>query len=78
MERGVISPDLNYGEVVHIPKNPIGIETIRIREGLDEIGTGLPPRNWGNAETIHTLRKIKLGTCSPRKKGDLGTLLWMP
>ena len=77
-ERDLISPDLDYGEVVHIPENPIGTETVRIREGLDEIGTGLPPGNRGNAETVHILGKIKLGTHSPRKKGDLGMLLWMP
>ena len=77
-ERNLISLDLDYGEVVHIPENPIGIETVRIREGLDEIGIGLPPGNRGNVETVHILRKIKLKTRSPRKKGDLGMLPWMP
>ena len=28
--RDLISPDLNYGEFVHILENPIGIETVRI------------------------------------------------
>ena len=74
MERDLISPDLDYGEVVHIPENPTGIETVCIREGLDEIGIGLPPGNRGNVETVHILRKIKLKTRSPRKKGDLGML----
>ena len=78
MERGLISPDLDYGKVVHIPKNPTGTETVCIREGLDEIGTGLPLRNRGNAETVHILEKIKLETLFPRKKGDLGMLPWMP
>ncbi|XP_030939607.1 uncharacterized protein LOC115964437 [Quercus lobata] len=57
-KREPIILDLNYGEVVQIPRNLIGTETIRTREGLDEIGTGLPPENWGNAETIHILEKI--------------------
>ena len=29
-ERNLINPNLNYSEVVHIPENPIGIETVRI------------------------------------------------
>jgi len=58
-KRDPISLDLDSGEVVHIPGNPIDTETVRTREGLDEIGTGLPPGNRGNAETIHILRKIK-------------------
>ena len=78
MERGLISPDLNYGKVIHIPENSIDTKTVRIQEGLNEIGIGLPPGNRGNAETVHTLGKIKLGTCSPWKKGDPGMLLWMP
>ena len=77
-EKDLISPDLDYGKVVHIPENPISTETVRIQEGLDEIGTGLPPGNPGNAETVHILRKIKLETRSPQKKGDLGMLPWMP
>ena len=78
IERDLISPDLDYDEVVHILENPTSTEIVCIREGLDEIGTGLPPGDRGNAETVHILGKIKLGTHSPRKKGDLGMLLWMP
>ena len=78
IERDLISPDLDYDEVVHILKNPTSTETVCIREGLDEIGTGLTLGNRGNIETIHILRKIKLETLSPRKKGDLGMLPWMP
>ena len=78
MERDLISLDLDYGEVVHILENPIDIETVRIREGLNEIGTGLPPGNQGNAGTVHILGKIKLETRSPQKKGNLGMLPWMP
>ena len=77
-ERDLISPDLDYGEVVHILENPIGTETIRIRESLDEIGTDLPPGNWGNTKTVHIFGKIKLETRSPRKKGNLGMPPWMP
>ena len=58
-KRDPISLDLDYGEVIHIPGNTIGIETVRTREGLDEIGTGLLLGNRGNAETVHILRKIK-------------------
>ena len=58
-KRDPISLDLDYGEVVHIPGNLIGTETVCTREGLDEIGIGLPPRNRGNAETVHILGKIK-------------------
>ena len=43
MGRDLISLDLGYGEVVHIPENPISIETVHIRGDLDDIGTGLPP-----------------------------------
>ena len=78
MKRDLISLDLDCDEVVHIPGNPIGTETVCIREGLDEIGIGLPLGNRGNAETVHILGKIKLETLSPRKKGDLGMLPWMP
>ena len=78
MERDLISLDLDYGEVVHILENPIGTETVHIREGLNEIGTGLPLGNQGNAGTIRILRKIKLETRSPQKKGDLRMLPWMP
>ena len=60
MGRGLISPDLNCGEVVHIPENPIGTETVHIHKNIDEIGTGLPPGSRGNAETAYILRKIKL------------------
>ena len=78
MERDLISLDLDYGEVVHILENPIGTKTVRIREGLNEIGTGLPPGNQGNAGTVHILGKIKLETRSPQKKGNLRMLPWMP
>ena len=77
MERDLINPDLNYGKVVHIPKNPIGTETIYIREGLDEIGIGLPPGNRGNVEFAHILGKVKLEIRSPRKKVFLSMLQWM-
>ena len=59
MKRDPISLDLDYGEVVHILGNPIGTETVRTRESLDEIGISLPPGNRGNAETVHILGKIK-------------------
>ena len=59
IKRDPISLDLDCGEVVHIPKNPVGIETVRTREGFDEIGTGLPPEKRCNTEAIHILRKIK-------------------
>ena len=58
-KRDPISLDLDCGETVHIPGNPIDTETVRTREGLNEIGTGLSPGNRGNAETIHILEKIK-------------------
>ena len=60
MGRGLISLDLNCGEVVHIPENPIGTETVHIHRDIDEIGTDLPPGSRGNAETAHILKKIKL------------------
>ena len=59
MKRDPISLDLDCGEVIHIPWNPIDTEIVRTREGLDKIGTGFPPGNRGNAETVHTLEKIK-------------------
>ena len=77
-ERDLISLDLDYGEVVHIPRNSISTKTVRTREGLDEIGAGLPPGNRGNIETIHILGKIKGETRFPWKKGNLGMLPWMP
>ena len=77
-ERDLISLDLDYGEVVHIPGNSINTKTVRTREGLNEIGAGLPPENWGNVKTVHILKKIKGETRSPQKKGNLGMLPWMP
>ena len=77
MGRDLISPDLGYGEVVHIPENPISTETAHIRGDLDDIGTDLSPESRGNAETAHVLGKIKLGTQSPRRKGGLEMLPWM-
>ena len=59
MKRDPITLDLDCSEVVHIPRNPIGTETVRTREGLDEIGTSFPPGNRGNTKTVHVLRKIK-------------------
>ena len=59
MKRDPISLDLDCGEVVHIPGNPICTEIVCTRGGLDEIGTGLPPGNRGNAKTVHILGKIK-------------------
>ena len=67
MERDLISLDLDYGKVVHIPNNPIGTETVRIREDLDKVVTDLPLGGRGNAETAHILGKFKLETRSPRK-----------
>ena len=58
-KRDPISLDLDCGETVHILGNPIGTETVRTREGFDEIGTGLPPGKRGNTEAVHILRKIK-------------------
>ena len=58
-KRDPISLDLDCGETVHILGNPIGTETVRTREGLNEIGTSLSLENWGNAETVHILGKIK-------------------
>ena len=77
MGRDLISPDLDYGKVVHIPENPISTKTVHIRGDLDDIGTGLPPGSRGNAETAHVLGKIKLGTQSPQRKGGLEMLPWM-
>ena len=59
MKRDQISLDLDYGEVVHILGNLIDTEIVRTRVGLDEIGTGLPPGNQGNAKTVYILGKIK-------------------
>ena len=59
MKRDLISLDLNSGEVVHILGNPIGTETVRTQEGLNEIGTDLPPGNQGNTKAVHILGKIK-------------------
>ena len=59
MKRDQISLDLDYGEVVHILGNPIDTEIVRTRVGLNEIETGLPPENQGNAETVYILGKIK-------------------
>ena len=77
MVRDLISLDLDYGEVVHIPENPVSTETVHIRGDLDDIGIGLPPGSRGNAETTHILEKIKLGTQSPQRKGGLKMLSWM-
>ena len=59
MKRGPISLDIDCNRVVHIPGNHIGTETVRTREGFDEIGTGLPPGKRGNTEAVHILRKTK-------------------
>ena len=67
-KRDPISLDLDYGEVVHIPGNPISTEIVRTREGLDEIGTGLLPRNRGNVETVHILGKSSEGLTLPGRK----------
>ena len=45
MGRDLISLDLGYCEVIHIPGNPISAETIHIRGDLNNIGTGLPPES---------------------------------
>ena len=34
-ERDLISLDLDYGEVVHIPGNPIGTEIVHTQKGPD-------------------------------------------
>ena len=45
MGRGLISLDLGNGEVVHIPRNPVSTETVRIRGDPDDIGTGHFPES---------------------------------
>ena len=67
-ERGLISPGLDYGEVDHIPENPISIKTVCIREGLNEIGTGLLLGNRGNAETVHTQENQIRDSLSPEER----------
>ena len=62
MGRDLISPDLSYGDVVHIPGNPVSTETVHIHGDLDDIGTGHSPGSQGNAEIAHVLGRIKLGT----------------
>jgi len=77
MVMDLISLDLDYGEIVHIPENPVNTETVHIRGDLDDIGIGLPLGSRGNVETAHILGKIKLGTQSPRRKGGLKMLSWI-
>jgi len=62
MGRDLISLDLGYGEVVHIPRNPINIETVHTHGDLEDIRTGPRPGNWGNAKIAHVLERTKLGT----------------
>ena len=76
MGRDLISPDLDYGKVVHIPENPVNTKTVHIRGDLNDIGTGLPSGSRGNAETVHILGKIKLGTQSPQRRGGLEMPPW--
>ena len=64
-KRDLISLDLDYSEVIHIPGNPISTETVHVRWDLDDIGTGLPLGSQGNTEIAHVLRRINLGTQSP-------------
>ena len=71
MERDLISPDLGYDEVVHILRKPISTETVHIRRDLEDIGTGLPPRNQGNTKIAHFLGRTRLGTQSPWRKVSL-------
>ena len=77
IERDLISPDLDYDEVVHILVNPISTETIHIREDLDDIGIGLPLGSQGSAEIAHILGRINLGTQSPQRRGGLEMPPWM-
>ena len=87
MGRGLISPDLGNGEVihipgnpvstetVHIPRNPVSTETVHIRGDLDDIGIGHSLESQGNAENV--LGRIKSGIQSPQRKGGLIMLPWM-
>ena len=77
MRTDLISPDLDNGEVVHIPGNPVSIETVHIRGDLDDIGIGHSPGSQGNIEIAHVLGRIKLGIQSPQRKGGLEMPLWM-
>ena len=77
MGRGLISPDLRNGEVVHIPENPVSIETVHIRGDLNDIGTDHSPESQGNAEIAHVLERIMSGIQSPQMKGGLVMLPWM-
>ena len=74
---GLISPDLNNDEVVHIPGNLASTETVRIRGVLDDVGIGHSPEGQGNAEIAHVLGRIKSGIQSPQRKGSLVMLPWM-
>lgn len=58
MGQGLISLILVNGEVVHIPGNPISIETIRIRGDPGGIGIGHTPVSQGNTEIAHVHRSI--------------------
>ena len=55
---GLINPDLGNDEVVHIPENPVDIETIHILEDPNDIRTGHAPESQGNAEIAHVLGSI--------------------
>lgn len=77
MGRDLICPDLNNGEVVHIPKNPVSTETAHIRGDLDDIRTGHSSESQGNAKITHVLGRIKLGTQSPQRRGSLEMPPWI-
>ena len=74
--RDLISPDLGYNEVVHIPGKPISTETVHIRGGLEDIGTSLPLGNRGNAKIAHVLGRTRLRTQSPQRKVGLEMPPW--
>ena len=76
MGRGLISPGLGNGEVDRIPGNPVSTEIVRIREDLNDIGTGHSPKSWGNAEIVQVPGRIRPGIRSHQGKGDLVMLLW--
>ena len=50
---GLISSVLVNSEVVHIPGNPVSIETVRIHGDPDDIGTGHASESQGNTEITH-------------------------
>ena len=45
MGQGLISLVLVNGKVIHIPRNPVSTETIRIHKDPDDIGIGHAPKS---------------------------------